>query len=154
MVEKYYVKSRLVEMLQEMNIKNLIGNIKQLQGQCIQLGLPMKYSEEKLTWGWANKKSKGAFQVLYEHGWIDPHNYKQYTEKGQVGDMGMVLEETSINMLMKRQSDFLHELTLFQYYGQKLGVLIDRTPKCHPEMAAEGIEYLWALAKLYYRYDL
>jgi hypothetical protein len=86
------------------------------------------------------------FQVLYEQGWIDPHNYKKYTEKGQVGDMGMVLEETSINSLMKKQSDFLHELTLLQYYGQKLGVQVDRTPKCHPEMAGEGIEYLWALA--------
>jgi hypothetical protein len=138
-------------MLQEMNIKNPVGNFKQLQGQCIQLDLPIKYSEEKLKQGWANR-SKGAFQVLYKHGWIDPHNYKQYTEKGQVGDMGMVLEETSIDMLMKKQSDFLHELTLLQYYGQKLGVQVYRTPKCHPEMAGEGIEYLWALAKLYYRY--
>jgi hypothetical protein len=65
--------------------------------------------------------------------------------------MGMVLEETSINMLMKKQSDFLHELTLLQYHGQKLGVQVDGTPKCHPEMAGEGIEYLWALTKLYYR---
>jgi hypothetical protein len=151
MIEKYYVKSRLVEMLQEMNIKNPIGSFKELQRQCIQLGLPVKYTEEKLVRGWANK-AKGAFQVLYERGWIDPHDYKQYTEKGQVGDMGMVLEETSINMLMKKQSDFLHELTLLQYYGKKLGVQVDRTPKCHPEMAGEGIEYLWALAKLYYRY--
>jgi hypothetical protein len=139
MIEKYYVKSRLVEMLQEMNIKNPVGSFKQLQRQCTQLGLPIKYTEEKLAQGWANK-AKGAFQVLYERGWIDPHNYKKYTEKGQVGDMGMVLEETSINMLMKKQSDFLHELTLLQYYGQKLGVQVDRTPKCHPEMAGEGIE--------------
>ena len=32
-----------------------------------------------------------------------------------------------------------------------MGVSIDRTPKCHPEMAGEGIEYIWALAKLQYR---
>ena len=32
-----------------------------------------------------------------------------------------------------------------------MGVSLDRTPKCHPEMAGEGIEYVWALAKLRYR---
>ena len=32
-----------------------------------------------------------------------------------------------------------------------MGVYIDRTPKCHPEIAGEGIEYDWALAKLDYR---
>jgi hypothetical protein len=32
-----------------------------------------------------------------------------------------------------------------------MGVNIDRTPKCHPELAGEGVEYTWALAKLYYR---
>jgi hypothetical protein len=31
-------------------------------------------------------------------------------------------------------------------------VRVDRTPKCHPELAGEGIEYMWALAKLYYRH--
>jgi hypothetical protein len=32
-----------------------------------------------------------------------------------------------------------------------MGVNIDRTPKCHLELAGEGVEYTWALAKLYYR---
>ena len=27
---------------------------------------------------------------------------------------------------------------------------MDLTPKCHPKIADEGIEYLWALAKLWY----
>ena len=52
---------------------------------------------------------------------------------------------------MRQQEDFLNEVTLLQYHAEEMGVSIDRTPKCHPEMAGEGIEYIWALAKLKYR---
>ena len=45
----------------------------------------------------------------------------------------------------------MNELTLLQFYGKRMGVKINRTPKCHPELAGEGIEYLWAIAKLLYR---
>ena len=34
---------------------------------------------------------------------------------------------------------------------KKLVVIIDRTPKCHLEMASEGIEYFWAMSKLHCR---
>jgi hypothetical protein len=30
---------------------------------------------------------------------------------------------------------------------------VERTPKCHPELAGDGIEYVWALAKLYYHHQ-
>ena len=52
---------------------------------------------------------------------------------------------------MELQQDFIEEETLLQYHGRLLGVSIDRTPKCHPEMAGEGIEYSWGMAKLLYR---
>jgi hypothetical protein len=68
--------------------------------------------------------------------------------------MGILLENTSINLMIQSQPDFLSELTLLQYHGNKLGVLVDRTLKCHPELAGEGIEYVWALAKLHYRNQL
>jgi hypothetical protein len=29
---------------------------------------------------------------------------------------------------------------MLMVYGKQIGVTIDRTPKCHPEMAGEGIE--------------
>ena len=54
-------------------------------------------------------------------------------------------------ILIERQIDFIEEETLLQYHGRQLGVTIDRTPKCHPEMAGEGIEYNWGCAKGYYR---
>ena len=53
--------------------------------------------------------------------------------------------------MMSELVDFLEEETLLQYHGRLLGVVVDRTPKCHPEIAGEGIEYDWAAAKLCYR---
>jgi hypothetical protein len=66
--------------------------------------------------------------------------------------MGVLLKETSINYLMQKQTDFVHELTLLQYYAEKLGcTTLDQSPKCHLELAGDGIEYIWAMAKIYYR---
>ena len=48
--------------------------------------------------------------------------------------------------------DFQNEKTLLQHHAEKLGVSIDRSPKCYPEIAGgEGIEYIWGLAKVVYR---
>ena len=47
--------------------------------------------------------------------------------------------------------DFLEEKTLLQYYGDQMGIIVDPTPKCHPELAGEGIEYAWGCAKGSYR---
>jgi hypothetical protein len=146
------LKSELAMMLQEMGMANPSGSAKQLQKRCQLLNLPITRQEEIIEEGWVNKP-KGAFQVLYERGWIDPLQTKQYTEKGRCDEMGILIEESSINLLMQKQPDFAFELTLLQYYGSELGVLVDRTPKCHPEIAGDGIEYVWALAKLYYRYQ-
>ena len=44
---------------------------------------------------------------------------------------------------MSKQPDFLEEETLLQYYARELGVESDRSPKCHPEIAGEGIEFDW-----------
>ena len=52
---------------------------------------------------------------------------------------------------MQKLSDFQSEFTLLQYHAQKLGVALERSPKCHPEIAGEGIEYGWALSKMDYR---
>jgi hypothetical protein len=145
------LKDKLVEMLKEKNVLNPKGGLQQLQQQCAALDLPLSVQEPVIREGWLNKP-KGAFQILFERGWIDPSNIRQYTEKGQKDEMGNLDEDTSINLLIQKQPDFMSELTLLQYHGKKLGVQVDRTPKCHPELAGEGIEYVWSLAKLYYRH--
>jgi len=47
--------------------------------------------------------------------------------------------------------DFINEESMLQYYGRLMGVAVNRTPKCHCELAGEGIEYSWAASKNKYR---
>jgi hypothetical protein len=70
--------------------------------------------------------------------------------KRKENEMGLVDETKSIRSLIEKQSDFNLELTLLQYYAQEIGVKVNRAPKCHQDIAGEEIEYIWALAKLYY----
>ena len=53
--------------------------------------------------------------------------------------------------MMSALPDFESEETLLQYYGRLLRLTVDRTPKCHPEPAGEGIEYTWGCSKGFYR---
>ena len=48
-------------------------------------------------------------------------------------------------------ADFVNEEGMLQTVGRELGVTVLLTPKCHAEIAGEGIEYLWACAKGAYR---
>jgi hypothetical protein len=149
-VSKYIKRSKLIEMLKVMKVMAPVGCLQKLRKQCVLLDLPIKYSEESLEEGWVGKP-KGSLQLLYERGWIRKSEWRRYTEKGQLDEMGIIKNETSLKWLLRQQPDFVAELTLLQYYGREMGVNIDRTPKCHPELAGEGVEYTWALAKLYYR---
>ena len=47
--------------------------------------------------------------------------------------------------------DFIEEKTFLQWNGEKLGTIIDRAPKCLPELAGEGIEHCWVYSELFYR---
>jgi hypothetical protein len=53
--------------------------------------------------------------------------------------------------LMGNCQDFEEEESLLQYMGATMGVKVDRTPKCHCELAGEGVEYSWGCAKNTYR---
>ena len=64
----------------------------------------------------------------------------------------MIDERYSLNKLIRKCPDFMHEPTMLQYVGKtKLAMRVDRTPKCTPEVAGEGVEYCWACAKGWYR---
>ena len=138
--------------LKVLGTTELLGTKDKLQKICQNKNIPTKCVETKIIKGWAQKQ-KGAHQILFECGWIDPLNINKYTEHDKKTDSecdgndltGCIF---SLKELMKKQRDFAEETTLLQYYGNKLGVVVDRTPKCHPELAGEGIEYMWAVAKL------
>jgi hypothetical protein len=65
---------------------------------------------------------------------------------------GNLIPQTSLRMMMSALIDFIEEETLLQYHGHTLGVIIDRTLKCHPKVAGEGIEYSWGCSKGKYRW--
>ena len=48
--------------------------------------------------------------------------------------------------------DFEQEESLLQTMGHSTGILIDRTPKCHCELAGKGIEYSWGCSKNVYHH--
>jgi hypothetical protein len=58
---------------------------------------------------------------------------------------------TSLKYLLSSCKDFEEEKLLLQSMGRKMGVLVDRTPKCHCKLAGEGIDYVWGCSKNYYR---
>ena len=150
------------ELIRSLKVKgnDAFGNKKALREKCKKLGIPLHTQVPVIREGWLNKP-KGALQVLFERGWINPDVIHLYTAEGKKSEQPNSNANTippdptgcnySINAIMKLQADFVNEVTLLQFHATKLGVCIDRTPKCHPELACEGIEYAWALAKLKYR---
>ena len=97
-------------------------------------------------------KAKGMLQVLWERGFVNTAEgekkaYQNYSIKGYNDQFGNHRPETSLKELMSSCKDFVEEETMLQSIARDLGVCIDRTPKCHCELAGEGIEYAWAWAK-------
>ncbi|KAL7535754.1 hypothetical protein ACHAXR_006710 [Thalassiosira sp. AJA248-18] len=129
------------------------GTKKQLIDKCERAGISIKKTiPNVISYGFIGK-SKGAFQILWERGMVKPEveYQKDYTMNGKKDEHGNTMKDTSINDLIHTCEDFVHEKTLLQYYGEKLGSIIDRSPKCTPEIAGDGIEYEWAMSKLWYR---
>ena len=150
-VKEYFKKEDLIIVLQRDGMKVSKGTLrKKCQQLCVSRGIATSYLIDGITEGWVGKP-KGSFQILYERGWIDPSNLSKYIEKGTKGAMGNLLESTSLKKILEKQGNFMTKLTLLQYHAQLLGAMVDQMPKCHPELAGEGVEYAWALAKLFYR---
>jgi hypothetical protein len=93
-------------------------------------------------------------QVLWERGLIDGNNLKQYSLTGEKDDLlGTVDNSTrSLRHIMGMCHDFMNEEGMLQHIANKsIGVKVLLTPKCHAELAGEGVEYVWACAKGAYR---
>ena len=44
----------------------------------------------------------------------------------------------------------MEDITQIQYVGEQLGIQVELTPKYYTEIAGEGMEYSWVLAKGWY----
>ena len=45
---------------------------------------------------------------------------------------------------------YMQSYILYVLQRIKMGVTINRSPKCHPDIKGKGIEYDWGLSKLHY----
>ena len=119
--------------------------------------IPIEYEIDKIKEGWLGKP-KGMLQVLCERGFIDfeVKDMKKvvsfYTIKGKKDDNNnnAIIPGSSLCDITKNLPDFKAELTLLQFRAQQLGVSLQCSPKYHPEIAGEGIEYAWGCSKNYY----
>ena len=92
----------------------------------------------KIKEGREGKARKGLLQVLWERGLIDGANFKQYSLTGKKDEFGIVDNDTNLTHLMGLCHDFLNEEGMLQ----RIGVEVLLTPKCHAELAGEGVEYV------------
>ena len=149
MVEKNV--DELCRDLEEKNVDSK-GVKAKLKERCKSCGIATEKQVPKLkTKGYVGK-AKGVFQILWETGWIDPSNKGKYSMDGPMDESTEKrLDEYSLNFLIRQREDFMHEKTLLQHNREALGCIIDRSPKCTPEIAGDGIEFDWAMSKLWYR---
>ncbi len=105
---------------------------------------------QKIVQGWGGRQ-KGLLQCLWERGWIDPMKLQDYTIEGRIDALGIKQTSFSLKHLVANCTDFIEEESLLQSNGQKIGAIIDRMPKCHCELAGEGVKYSWACSKNEFR---
>lgn len=101
--------------------------------------------------GW-NGKAKGTPQTLWERGFvnpaIEPTKAESFcTNDGKKDTLGYLIPGTPLRKMMSSLFDFIQVETLVQHRGKTLGVIVNRSPKCHPEVAGEGIQCGWGCAK-------
>jgi hypothetical protein len=80
-------------------------------------------------------------QSLWERGWINEATLTDYTIDGKTDLLGVWQMNTSLKYLMANCTGFVEEESLLQSMGHQMGEIIDRTPKCHPDLVGEGIKY-------------
>jgi len=142
-------KKELIQLLKDKGIE-AAGKADEIKKIAENHGILTVIEEVKKEEGWVGKP-KGMLQILWERGWIDETKIQDYTVNGKKDALGSTINETSLRYLLGNCEDFINEESMLQYYGRQMGVLVDRTPKCHCELAGEGIEYSWAAAKNKYR---
>jgi hypothetical protein len=117
----------------------------------LRAGIALTYEKRDIIQGWEGQP-KGMEQILWERGWINPMvTRKVYTVHGTKDSMGAVRKDTSLLYLMSNLKDFHGQETMLQLKATEMGIFIDRTPKCHCELAGEGIEYAWGCTKNRYQ---
>jgi hypothetical protein len=114
-----------------------------IQAAATQNGILIEMEVQNIREGWTGKP-KGISQTLYMRGLLDPNvNYVSLIHKTDKYTEGKV----TYSSVLEQCFDFQNENTSLMYLGDRLGVTVDRTANCHPELAGEEIEYWSGKAK-------
>jgi len=123
---------------------------KKIQEVALARDILIEEEEPIIDEGWEGKP-KGLLQVAWEWCFIDPsiENIKSfYTINGWKNAMGILQPKTSLKHLLANCINFEEEEIMLQMLGWTLGIVVDCTPKCHPELTiSEGIEFSWGCSK-------
>ena len=153
--EIIHTRAFLIDQIKEKTgMKKVRGNLDEVQKLATNLNIPTKTTSKKILEGWVGKP-KGMMQVLWERGFLNPSKssnelmrlYRFKKDKQTKQD----IPGSSLIEIIENLPDFKTELTLLQYRASQLGVTVECSPKFHPEIAGEGVEFCWALGKNTYR---
>ena len=137
------LSAKIIEMVPslEPSLKGLTAaKVKELAEN---LHIPISENYDEILPGWVGTP-KGLRQVLWERGLIPADSIVQYTRNHKDPKYNLV-------QIMASCQDFLEETNLLQDTLIKRGIVIIKSPKCHAELAGEGIEYTWGFVKNIYR---
>ena len=151
--EKAKTKDHLKTELSNMGVHfadNQNYSLKRLQELADENNIPKRQRVETVEGGWGGQ-AKGAFQICWERGKIDPARLAVYTLNGKKRTDGTMDESMSLKKILGECKDFREEKTHLQVLAEDYGYKVAFTPKFHAEMAGEGIEYSWGFAKGVYR---
>jgi hypothetical protein len=157
-----FLKIELISKLEEANLPTW-GTKKDLLARCAANSVSTSEERPKMLEGWVGRP-KGAFQILFERGFIKldegqslAQAYKTYTMDAKKDAFGQPIAGTGLKDMIAALPDFVDEKTLLQHHAESRSIdegqqiTLIRSPKCHPEVAGEGIEYDWAASKSWYR---
>ena len=122
----------------------------------------MEITEDVIKPGWVGA-NKGLLQVLWERGFVDENRWREYSQEGKKrwrDEDGKIKEQFKpylLREIMSNCGDFKNEKSAMEVLCDDLSSKGDNnvhlliSPKYHPEIAGEGIEYVWGLMKKMYR---
>ena len=153
----FYIKQDKKQLLDEITSKNYYiseqnknsMNLDDINKICKTHKISTFHKIKKVIPGWEGKP-KGLLQVLWERGWINKDEHKKY-RMCYMDDSHSCVDKYSLLTLMDNCEDFKNEITQIEHFSKELDVEVIFTTKYHPELAGEGIEYSWGVAKSVYR---
>jgi hypothetical protein len=97
-------------------------------------------------------KERGLLDIYDDNGDVDKKKYARYSLKSKIDDeTGQVSDEFNLRAIAAKCPDYEAEESYVEFLIKEKGGLVLKTPKCHPEIAGQGIEYSNGKAKYHFR---